>query len=163
MAAGDAIRALTGLSVTVKWPNDLLLENRKVAGLLVETVARPQQPPWALLGLGLNLFQELHDFPMELKTSAISLRQACGRRIPRAQALAAFLECLEDRLQQAPGEILADVEASLVQLGRTATVRLGHETLTGTAEKMDEFGRLHLRLLSGEVRVLSSGETDFPA
>ena len=163
MAVGDAIRTLSGLTVSVKWPNDLLLQNRKVAGLLVETISRPRQPPWALLGLGLNLFQGSEDFPGDLKTSAVSLRQASGRRIPRAQALAAFLECLQQRLHQSPDEILGDIRVSLVQLGRTATVRVGHETLTGIAEKMDEAGRLHLRLPSGEVQVLSSGETDFPA
>ena len=163
VAASDAIRILTGLESSMKWPNDLLLQNRKVAGLLVETIARPNHPPLALLGLGLNLHQQLPDFPEDLKKSAISLRQASGRCVPRAQALAAFLECLAHRLQQPKEEILADWRSAFAQLGRKLTVRLGKETLSGTAESLDNSGYLHLRLPHGEVRILSSGETDFPA
>ena len=163
LATLDTIRALVGLEPSIKWPNDLLIKNQKVAGLLVETVAQPHQPPLALLGLGLNLHQGLRDFPLELKPTAISLRQASGRNVPRAQALAAFLDCLAHRLTQNPSEIIEDVRSSMPQLGRTVKILLGGETLSGQAEKLDDAGHLHLRLPNGEVRVLSSGETDFPA
>lgn len=163
MATLDAIRTLTSLKASIKWPNDVLLQNRKVAGLLVETISRPGKTSLAILGLGLNLFQETLDFPEELQKSAISLRLAGARSIPRDQALAAFLECLRQRLTQSPLEMVADVRSSLVQLGRTATVHTAGETLVGTAEKLDDAGHLHLRLASGKVRILSSGESDFPA
>ena len=163
LAAADAIRALTGLEALLKWPNDLLLQNRKVAGLLVETIAQPKRPPLALLGLGLNLHQQLSDFPDDLKKTAISLRQASGRCVPRAQALAAFLDCLSTRLNQSKEEILADWRSAFTQLGRTLTVRVGTETLSGTAESLDDSGYLHLRLANGETRIFFSGETDFPA
>jgi len=163
LAAADAIRALTGLEALLKWPNDLLLQNRKVAGLLVETISQPKRPPLALLGLGLNLHQQLSDFPEDLKRSAISLRQASGRCVPRAQALAAFLDCLSTRLNQSKEEVLADWRSAFTQIGRNLKVRVGADTLSGIAEKVDEAGHLHLRLPSGEVRVLASGETNFPA
>ncbi|NBS79212.1 biotin--[acetyl-CoA-carboxylase] ligase [bacterium] len=63
LAAADAVRTLTRLEPSLKWPNDLLLQNRKLAGLLVETVSRKNQPPLALLGLGLNLHQQASDSP----------------------------------------------------------------------------------------------------
>lgn len=163
LAASDAIRALTDLEPCLKWPNDLLLENRKVAGILVETLTRPKQPPLALLGLGLNLLQELSDFPQELRKSAISLRQASGLRIPRIQALATFLTYLDQRLHQAQGDILADWRAGFTPMGRNLTVRVGGENLSGIAESIDASGHLHLRLPNGEIRVLASGETNFPA
>jgi BirA family biotin operon repressor/biotin-[acetyl-CoA-carboxylase] ligase len=163
VAASDAIRVLIGHETTVKWPNDLLLQNRKVAGLLVETVARPERPPLALLGLGLNLHQQLTDFPEDLKKCAISLRQASGRHVPRAQALAAFLDCLSLRLNQTKEEILTDWRSAFPHRGRALTVRTGGETLSGVAESLDEAGHLHLRLANGEVRILASGETHFPA
>lgn len=163
LATSDAIRVLAGLTASLKWPNDLLLHNRKVAGLLVETVTRAKQPTLVLLGLGLNLHQQTSDFAGELKESAISLRQACGRIVPRARALATFLECLHHRLHQSHGNILTDWRAGFAHMGRNLTVRVGGETLSGIAESVDESGHLHLRLGHGEIRVLASGETDFPA
>ena len=163
MATSDTIRALTGLEPSLKWPNDLLLQNRKVAGLLVETIAQPKRPPLALLGLGLNLHQQLSDFPDDLKKNAISLRQASGRLIPRAQALAAFLEALTRRLKQTKEEILTEWRGAFTQMGRNLTIRTGKETLSGIAESIDESGHLHLRLAGGEFRILASGEADFPA
>ena len=163
LAASDAIRALTGLEASLKWPNDLLLQSRKVAGLLVETVTRPRLPALALVGLGLNLHQQTSYFPETLKKSAVSLCQACGRRVPRAQALAAFLESLNHRLHQSHGDLLADWRGSFSQMGQNLTVWVGGESLSGIAENVDESGHLHLRLGNGEIRVLTSGETNFPA
>ena len=163
LATADAIRVLTGLEPSLKWPNDLLLQNRKVAGLIVETIARTHRPPLALLGLGLNLHQQTSDFPEELKKSAISLRQASGRMVPRAQALAAFLKSLTHRLHQTKEEILSDWRAGLSQMDRNLMIRVGGETLSGVPETIDDSGHLHLRLANGEIRILSSGESDFPA
>ena len=163
LATADAIRILTDLEPSLKWPNDLLLQDRKVAGLLVETIARNHQPPLALLGLGLNLHQQLSEFPDDLKKTAISLRQASGRLIPRSQALAAFLKCLDHRLHQNQEDVLAGWRAGFPHMGRTLTIRVGEETLSGIAEKVDNAGHLHLRLAHGEIRILTSGETNFPA
>ena len=163
LAAADAVRALTQLEPTLKWPNDLLLKNRKLAGVLVETISRKQQPPLALLGLGLNLHQQTSDFPPALQKSAISLFQASGQRIPRAQLLAAFLESLTQRLLQPIPDAMQDWRDSCLQLGRTLTLRLGSSQLTGVAESFDDAGHLHLRLPDGSLQKIASGETDFPA
>ena len=163
LAAADAVRVLTGLETTLKWPNDLLHKNRKLAGLLVETVARPGRLPLAILGLGLNLAQEAGDFPRELKSTAVSLRQASGRRVPRGQMLAAFLDSLARRLTQEPPEILEDFRARWDQEGRTLRIRSGGQDFEGRAERIDDSGHLHLRLPDGAARVFSSGEADFPA
>ena len=163
LAAADAVRVLTGLEITLKWPNDLLHKNRKVAGLLVETVARPARLPLAILGLGLNLAQQAKDFPRELKNLATSLRLAAGRIVPRTQALAAFLDALALRLNQSPSEIAEDFRAGWEQQGRSLRVRSGGEDFVGVAEQVDDSGHLHLRRPDGSIRVLASGEVDFPA
>ena len=163
LAAADAVRALTQLEPTLKWPNDLLLKNRKLAGVLVETISRPHQPPLALLGLGLNLHQQTSDFPAPLQKSAISLWQASRHRVPRGQMLAAFLENLTRRLNQPPPEAMEDWRQSCLQLGRTLSVRVGTTLLSGTAESLDDAGHLHLRLPNGSLKKIASGETDFPA
>jgi len=163
LAAADAVRALTQCETSLKWPNDLLHKNRKLAGLLVETVARPGLLPLAILGLGLNLSQQAGDFPRDLKTTAVSLRQASGHFVPRAQMMAAFLDSLTHRLTQTPSEILEDFRAHWGQAGRTVRIRLGDQELSAVAERVDEAGHLHLRLADGSTRILASGEVDFPA
>ena len=163
LAGADAVRALTALETTLKWPNDLLHKNRKLAGLLVETVARPGRLPLAILGLGLNLTQQSADFPRELKTVAVSLLQAGGRAVPRAQMLAAFLDALARRLGQNPAEILGDFRAGWGQQGRRLRVRSGGEDYEGVAEQVDDSGHLHLRLGGGREKIFTSGEVDFPA
>jgi len=163
LATADAVRALTQCETSLKWPNDLLHKNRKLAGLLVETVARPGLHPLAILGLGLNLTHQAGDFPPGLKTTAISLRQATGRTVPRTQMLAAFLDSFIHRLTQTPSEIMEDFRAYWGQAGRTVRVHCGDQELPGVAERVDETGHLHLRLPDGSVRVFASGEVDFPA
>lgn len=163
LAAADAVRALTQLEPALKWPNDLLLKNRKLAGVLVETISRVNQPPLVLLGLGLNLHHQTADFPSELKDSAISLFQASRQRIPRSQMLAAFLGNLTRRLDQPAHEAMEDWRQACFQLGRTLSIRVGTTILTGTAETLDDSGHLHLRLPDGSLQKIASGETDFPA
>ena len=163
LAAADAIRVLTGIETTLKWPNDLLHKNRKLAGLLVETVARPARLPLAILGLGLNLAQQTGDFPRALKTLAISLRQAAGRIVPRAQMLAAFLDALARRLDQTPAEVMEDFRAGWAQQGRSLRVRSAGGEFRGVATGVDDSGHLHLRLSDGSEKIFASGEVDFPA
>jgi BirA family biotin operon repressor/biotin-[acetyl-CoA-carboxylase] ligase len=157
------VRALTQLEPDLKWPNDLLIKNRKLAGVLVETISRVNQPPLALLGLGLNLHHQTADFPPELKNSAISLLQASRQRIPRSQMLASFLENLALRLDQPTPEAMEDGRQACFQFGRTLSIRVGTTILTGTAETLDDLGHLHLRLPDGSLQKITSGETDFPA
>lgn len=163
LAAADAVRTLTDVKTNLKWPNDLLWKNQKLAGLLVETVARPGRLPLAILGLGLNLSHQTADFPRELRTTAASLRQASGRIVPRTQMLAAFLDALARRLGQPPAEAVEDFRSAWGQEGRTIHLHCGGQEFRGVAERIDASGHLHLRLAKGSVKVFASGEIDFPA
>ena len=163
LAAADAVRRLTGIESTLKWPNDLLLQERKLAGLLVETVARPGRLPLAILGLGLNLGQQDADFPRALKNRAISLLQASGRLVPRATMLAGFLKALASRWNQDPAAMLGDFRAGWQQQGNFLRIRQGNEDFEGVADQVDESGHLHLLLADGSRKVFASGEVDFPA
>jgi biotin-(acetyl-CoA carboxylase) ligase len=77
--------------------------------------------------------------------------------------LAAFLENLTHRLNQPLPEAMEDWRQSCPQLGRTLSVRVGPNLLTGIAETLDDAGHLHLRLPGGSLQKIASGETDFPA
>jgi biotin-(acetyl-CoA carboxylase) ligase len=77
--------------------------------------------------------------------------------------LAAFLDSLTRRLAQPPSEAIEDFRTAWAQQGRTVQVRAGGKEFSGTAERIDVSGHLHLRLAGGSVRIFSSGEIDFPA
>jgi BirA family biotin operon repressor/biotin-[acetyl-CoA-carboxylase] ligase len=83
------------LSATVKLPNDIYIENRKVAGVLVEMRAQPKAPHLAVLGIGLNVNQMPHDFPEELRERATSLAIARRGPIDRSTFAIALLRNLD--------------------------------------------------------------------
>lgn len=95
--------ALEGLKITIpslqiKAPNDLLIEGKKVAGVLVET--RRGASPFAVVGIGLNIDQQREDFPPELRDKATSLRLASLSRINHQQLTTALIHALYQRYQE---------------------------------------------------------------
>jgi BirA family biotin operon repressor/biotin-[acetyl-CoA-carboxylase] ligase len=101
LAAKCAIRTTTGLTIDIRWPNDLLLHNKKLGGILVETAVNPGEAPLlrhAVIGIGLNLNHE--SFPPELSSIATSLRIATGQPQSRNTLLIALLRALDFELTQ---------------------------------------------------------------
>jgi BirA family transcriptional regulator, biotin operon repressor / biotin---[acetyl-CoA-carboxylase] ligase len=89
------IRTELGLAPTVKPPNDVYINGKKVAGVLVEMRARPKAQHLAILGIGINVNQSRKDFSLELQPSAISLALASGRTINRQNFAVALLQSLD--------------------------------------------------------------------
>jgi BirA family transcriptional regulator, biotin operon repressor / biotin---[acetyl-CoA-carboxylase] ligase len=146
LRAGLAVADLAGADASVKWPNDVLLGGRKVAGVLVE--ARPQEG-WAVLGIGVNAALDVADLPPELRETAGTL----GRTDLDA-ALTELLEHLTRRLDEpadATLRALADRDALLDR----QIMWTGGE---GTSAGIDERGRLRVRLASGGETVIEAGE-----
>lgn len=97
IAVAEAILAVTGLRAGIKWPNDVLLGQRKVAGILTEMDAEADRVRFLVLGIGVNLNATTRDFPSDLRRKASSLRIAARRRIDRAAFTGALLSALEAR------------------------------------------------------------------
>ena len=133
--------------VAIKWPNDVLVDGRKVAGILVE--ARMQEG-WAVVGIGLNVALRPEDFPPDLRDRAGTLGLEPSAIEP---ALAALLRALERWLGAGVDEVLDAVRARNSLLGRE--VRWSGQT--GTGAGIDSSGRLVVRTDSGEV-ALDAGE-----
>jgi BirA family biotin operon repressor/biotin-[acetyl-CoA-carboxylase] ligase len=89
-----------GLATTVKTPNDIYLENRKMAGILVEMRAQTGAPHLAIVGIGINVNQALDDFPVELRGRATSLAIALGRKIDRGSFASELLRILDRNYAQ---------------------------------------------------------------
>ena len=135
-------------AAAIKWPNDILIDGRKVAGILAE--ARPREG-WAILGIGINVALRPDDFPPELRDRAGTL----GRTPDDVPAvLAAVLASLERRLAQPADRLLDAWRARDALAGRLVTWEGGR----GTADGIDEDGRLRVRLAGGGTTALDAGE-----
>ncbi len=155
-ALGEAART------RLKWPNDVLVDGRKVAGILLESGAAPAGGLWLAIGIGINLAAA----PEEIERPAISLNEA-GAALGREAALevlaAAFEREFQLWLRSGFGAIRDRWLARAHGLGERCIVRLAHETLDGQFGDLGPDGALRLDLASGEHRYISAGEVFFPA
>ncbi len=160
VAVAEAILATTGLRSGIKWPNDVLLGERKVAGILTEMDAEADRVRHVILGIGVNLNATSRDFPTELRRKASSLRIATRRRVDRARFAATLLDELErhyDRFVQGGFRALRDVyEAYHCLPGRHVRVE-GRRGPRGTARGVDDAGALLVETPDGVVAV-TAGE-----
>lgn len=148
LRAGLAVADVAGPDARVKWPNDVLLDGRKVAGVLVE--GRPQEG-WAVVGVGVNVAVSLEDFPDELRGVAGTL----GRG---ADALEPFLEELLGALEKRFEEVGSEVVVALRSVDALLGGAVSHSSVAGEACGIDEAGRLLVRDSAGAVHALDAGE-----
>jgi BirA family transcriptional regulator, biotin operon repressor / biotin---[acetyl-CoA-carboxylase] ligase len=119
LAVQSAIAAVTTLKPDIRWPNDLLLNNRKCGGILVETAATPSQPHepamlrYAVIGIGINVNHQ--SFPDELKPLATSLFNETGRTWQREQLLVDLLQQLQQQIDLLQSELSGTTPPSLLQ------------------------------------------------
>jgi BirA family biotin operon repressor/biotin-[acetyl-CoA-carboxylase] ligase len=148
LRAGLAVADLAGPGALVKWPNDVLLDGRKVAGILVE--ARPQDG-WAVLGIGVNVAIDVADLPPELRDRAGTL----GRAPHEVEAaLTELLGRLAERLAEPDAAALSALRAR--DALRDRPVRWGGGS--GTGAGIDDAGALLVRRDDGTVQTLAAGE-----
>ena len=159
VAVVRAIRKTTGLSPTIKWPNDILVGGKKVAGILVETVAEGSEVCYSVVGIGINI--KLGDAQIAaLDGRATGLEQAARRTVSRAGVLLQLLTDLDSLyLQSAAGKSpQPEWQALLETLGQRIQVTWRDETWVGRGEGVDETGNLLLRLDDGSLVTMTAGD-----
>ena len=157
LAVADAIRQATGLESEIKWPNDVLIDGRKVSGILIENELG--DAPFSVIGIGVNVNLKLIDFP-EIRDIAASLSDATGAPVDRAGLLKVLLEEIERRYLnlEAPEALFREWRRRLVTLGQTVTVSGAQTTLRGLAEDMTPDGVLLLRTADGDLKQVLAGD-----
>jgi BirA family biotin operon repressor/biotin-[acetyl-CoA-carboxylase] ligase len=130
LAVCDAAESCAPVRCAIKWPNDVWIERRKLAGILVE--GRPAAG-WAVVGIGLNVSTAAEEFPDELRETATSLR-AAGGHAPVEPVLDALLPALDRRLRAAPADILAAWRERDALLGERIGWGEGHGVAAGIAD-----------------------------
>ncbi|HUV68758.1 MAG TPA: biotin--[acetyl-CoA-carboxylase] ligase, partial [Terracidiphilus sp.] len=160
LAAADAIRAVSGLTVDLRWPNDLLIGPRKAGGILVEANTEGVAVAFAVVGIGINVHQRTFD--PELSTPATSLDLEAGRSISRQSLLVSLLESLEREtlaLADTSAEEMIPVRverASTWVRNRTVEVH-GPQASSGVTAGLDKHGFLLVRTDAGTVTVQTGG------
>ncbi len=165
VGVAHGLMALTGRPADLRWPNDVLMRGRKVAGILVESV-ETAGPPALVAGIGLNVNHAREDFPVALAADATSLRMEAGRRFPRAAVLATVLGSLEEwfeRLRR--GEATAIEEAwrpLCALLGREVWLLRGaRQEVRGTVLALSPAEGIRLRLPDGSESSIPAGHVAY--
>lgn len=162
VACCEAVRGVTGLPVGIKWPNDLMLRGRKMGGILTELKTGSGSIQVAVIGIGINVNAREKDFPPELCDIATSVLIETGMEHDLERLAAEIL----NRIDAWYSTLLLDGRQPLINawrglsvtLGQRVRVVTGNESLVGTAEEIDELGRLILRLESGGTRAVHAGD-----
>lgn len=160
LSMAEAVEEELGRPCALKWPNDVLLQGRKVCGILVEVEGTAAKLEWAVVGWGLNVNVDFRD--SELAGRAISLAEASGHPFPRLSLLAACLERMEahyEALRAGQGEeIWAAWRSRLFMLGRPVEVISPEERFSGLALDVAPDGALLVRRADGRLERVQAGD-----
>jgi BirA family biotin operon repressor/biotin-[acetyl-CoA-carboxylase] ligase len=161
LSARAAVQSVTSLSVDLKWPNDLMIQGKKVGGILTEMHAEPSQVRFVIVGIGINVNQQ--KFPAELAGASTSLRMETGRMQSRLEVLVQFLRQFESDYKELLSEGAAGVvkrfeAASSYARGKRVRVTNGRESFTGVTAGLEETGLLRVKRDDGEITAVIAGD-----
>ncbi len=156
-----AIRETTGLDTKIKWPNDVVIDDKKISGTLTELSADFDGINHIVCGVGINVNQSIDDFSNDIKEKATSLRIKKGAAIDRLQLFAAFIDAMIDCYSRFKQEGLAPFLAEYTEysacFGKEVAIISDKETLTGKVIGFDKNGMLLLKT-SEETKHIMAGE-----
>jgi BirA family biotin operon repressor/biotin-[acetyl-CoA-carboxylase] ligase len=157
-----AIKTVTGLSPDIKWPNDLLIGGKKVAGILTEMAAEVDRVRHVIIGIGVDVNQDANEFAADLRHIATSLKLAAGEEISRAELATEILRELDADYARICGRkfpALADEwEAGCSTIGKNVSVQMGVRLIRGRAEALDDDGALLVRTEHGHLERIIGGD-----
>ncbi|MDM8000756.1 MAG: biotin--[acetyl-CoA-carboxylase] ligase [Dehalococcoidia bacterium] len=155
----NTIEKVSGMRSSIKWPNDVLISGRKVAGILMESVLQGQALQAAILGVGLNISLDVSSYP-EISSIATSLAAEAGRRFERSDVLRTLLQEM-DALYLAikRGEEVYSLWLRHVEtVGQIVRITSGRSEEEGLAESVNPDGSLVLRRADGSRVTIATGE-----
>ncbi len=162
VAVAEAIQASSGLPARVKWPNDVLIGGRKVAGLLNEMSAETERIHFVVFGIGVNLNMDAEQFPPDLRYPATSLRIELGRSVSRVAFARELLQQLDHwyrlYLQDGIAPVLARWQELFDLMDQQVEIETPQGPLRGVVAGLDEDGALLLRLPSGARERILAGD-----
>ncbi len=161
MAAKDAIAEATGAECLIKWPNDLVLNGKKICGILTEMKTEAGRVDYVVVGIGINV--NITAFPKELKNTATSLMLELGREIDRSEIIEAFDKAFaryyEQFLQTGDLSLIKDEYNNyLANMNNKVKILDTNGECTGVSKGINERGELLVEDEAGQLLVVRSGE-----
>ena len=161
VAVAQAIKDTTNLRPIIKWPNDILLNGKKVCGILTELDAKMGRINHSIVGIGINVNNEIEK---DLQNIAVSLKQETGSQISRVELLQSILKYFDEnyaKMLSGKYNIIRDSWFSFSDiLGRKVKVKGEKEVTLGTVSDIDESGCLILETDKGKVKIIS-GDVEY--
>lgn len=155
LTLAGVLRESYGVDAGLKWPNDILVQGRKLSGLLSEMESEGDQVRFINVGIGLNV----NNHPPVVDPPAVSLRELLGRTVPRRDILARFLDGLEQAMHSEPWDTVLDRwKARSVTLHRPVRIVTARDDFIGTAVDVDENGALRLKQADGTMTTVIYGD-----
>src|ERR1043166_5781917 len=160
-----AIGTRTGLEAEIKWPNEILINGKKVAGILTELNAELDRVKYVIIGIGVDVNLGTRDFPPELRKIATSLKIESGKTISRAELAVSVLGELDGDYQRICAGDFEDVaeewEKHCKTIGQEVVIRTGAREIRGRAESLAEDGALLLRTEHGRLERIVGGDVTY--
>ena len=157
-----AIRERAGVSPEIKWPNDVVVSGKKLAGVLTELSAELDRIKYMVLGIGLDVNLDRDEIPADLRPLATSLRIETSRTWRRADLAGAILAELDHdyaRIRSGRfGEVAEEWERYCSTLGQQVAIRIGDRIIHGRAESLDDDGALLIRTEHGRLERIIGGD-----
>jgi len=161
-AAAEAIESLADVPVSIKWPNDLFIGDRKVGGILLEVAGEQDEVDWIVVGIGVNVNTEYSELPVALRRTATSIKMATGEPVDRSELLARLLLALDAHYTQALADGFERAVSSFRSrdylLDRTVSVQTRDGAVVGQASGIDARGALLVELPQRRMRTFHSGD-----
>ncbi|HEC82011.1 MAG TPA: biotin--[acetyl-CoA-carboxylase] ligase [Thermoplasmatales archaeon] len=162
IAVVEAIKTVTETESKIKWPNDVLINNKKVCGILTELDAELDKINHAIIGIGINVNNELKK---DLKEKATTLRNEVGTKVPRVKLLKTILKHLDENyaeLLKGKNDVVRKkwIQYSKI-VGKKITVKDENTVIKGVVEKVDEEGYLILQTKEGKKTRILSGDIEY--
>ncbi|MFD2115929.1 biotin--[acetyl-CoA-carboxylase] ligase [Paenibacillus yanchengensis] len=161
-----SLRTITALPIGIKWPNDLLIGQQKISGILLESATEDTRIKYIIAGIGISVNLTEKDYTEQLLVKATSLRLAAGKPFDRATIVGQFLleweQLYESYLAAGFQAIIPIWEALSVSLGKPTTITTHNETIVATPIGLDESGAIRIQLEDGSERAIFSAEMGQP-
>jgi BirA family biotin operon repressor/biotin-[acetyl-CoA-carboxylase] ligase len=162
VAAARALQEATGLNATIKWPNDILIADKKIAGILTEISTEMDAVDYVVVGLGINVNTTAADMPPDIQSIATSVRIESGARFPRTDLLCSLLQHFESSYETLQRDGFRPIMAQWRQMsdiiGQPVYVDVLDVRHTGIVEAVDDDGVLILKDENGQRHRIFSGD-----
>jgi BirA family biotin operon repressor/biotin-[acetyl-CoA-carboxylase] ligase len=162
LAVANTLRILYGLKAQIKWPNDVLIQNKKICGILVEATLKEKAVDSLVVGIGLNANFTLQDLSQELQRTVTTLEEVLKKKVDLEELICVILREFEEYYRRFNekefSDLLSEWRSMASFLGKKVEITSLNERLTGVAIAVDKNGELIIRLENGIKRKIVSGD-----